>query len=299
MRPAQLTLALLLGTAGQAAFAQETLSQPDATEASAAAAGVPDEQDSGRLSVDVSLGFATSYYWRGIVQQVDQFLFQPGIELGVKLFSDDEITVGAVLGTWNSFGEPDAGAGDGYIGNWYENDLYASIIAESGRWAGDLTYTVYASPNDSFANVDEVSLGLSFDDSGLVLDDVSLAPSMRIAFELDGAADGENSGVYIEIGVAPSVSLGETGLGALGLTVPVTVGLSISNYYDDATGGDEVFGYLDVGADFSLDLPDPSGAGDLTASAGLHALFLGDSTEALNGDEDTELFLQAAISLSF
>jgi hypothetical protein len=75
------------------------------------------------------------------------------------------------------------------------------------------------------------------------------APYGLVAFELSGQADGgSEEGTYAELGVGPSWPLGG---GLATVAIPVKVGLSLKDYYEGPTG-DEKFGYVDVGALFTV-----------------------------------------------
>ena len=84
-----------------------------------------------------------------------------------------------------------------------------------------------------------------------------MAPHVLLAIELSGQADGSNSdtgeGVYLELGVEPGLEVVD---GNIGLSFPITLGLSLSNYYEngmpvavdpDPTFSD-TFGFFSIGA---------------------------------------------------
>ena len=77
------------------------------------------------------------------------------------------------------------------------------------------------------------------------------------------------------------------------------VGLSLDDYYQDATGDDDAFGYASIGVRAETALPAPPGFGEWTVSAGLSALFLGDNLETVNNDDGVDLVASVGISLSF
>ena len=73
-----------------------------------------------------------------------------------------------------------------------------------------------------------------------------------MAIELSGQADGGlGEGVYVELGVEPGLHLEGT---PVSLSFPLTVGLSLSDYYEEAPGNDDVFGYVDLGLVASVPL---------------------------------------------
>ncbi len=259
----------------------------------------PSLDPASKLSFSADIAFTNSYYWRGILQQDDTFIVQPGFALDAALYEGDKGTLTLTLGNWNSFGESPAGSGDGIVGNWYESDFYACLTAEIDRWSFAASYIVYTSPNDSFTNVDEINLEISFDDSELFEGIPALNPYANIAIELDGAADGMNEGVLLQLGIAPGHTFEETALGPIELSIPVSVGISLSDYYEDANGDDDAFGYVDIGADAGFELPSPDGYGVWSLTAGVHVLLLGDNLEQINGGTSTEVIGSVALSIAF
>jgi hypothetical protein len=147
----------------------------------------------------------------------------------------------------------------------------------------------------------------SHDDSGAwdgsFLEGSGLQPSVTVAFELDGQADGgSNEGIYLEVGIEPSFTLIDNQDQPITLAIPVTVGLSLGSYYQDPTTGDDSnFGYLDIGAVLSTPLNAiPADFGQWEASLGLHYLFLSESTEVANANgDDSEFIVSLGISMGY
>ncbi len=259
----------------------------------------PQLDDASRLSFSADIAFTNSYYWRGILQQDDTLIVQPGFALDAVLYEGDRGTLTLTLGNWNSFGESPSGSGDGIVGNWYESDFYACLTAELDRWTFSASYIVYTSPNDSFTNVDELFLEVGFDDSELLGGFPALNPFAALAIEIDGAADGRDEGVLLQVGIAPGFSFEETAVGPLELSIPVSVGISLSDYYQDANGDDDTFGYVDIGVDCGFSLPSPDGYGAWSLTAGVHVLLLGDNLEQVNSGTSTEVIGSVALSIAF
>ena len=120
----------------------------------------------------------------------------------------------------------------------------------------------------------KIALGLGFDDSEQ-MGALALSPYVTLAIETSGNAAGIESGVYVELGVEPGLPLEDS---PVSLTFPVTLGLSLSDYYQDALGANDGFGYFDLGILASVPLirVDES-YGSWEISGGIHLLFLGDS----------------------
>lgn len=260
--------------------------------------GAPAPVAKGSMGVDLT----TAYFFRGILQEDQGVIAQPWIELGYDIgdlgggLHDGEL----VFGLWNSLHDgPTGGAG----GPWYESDFYIGLHSSVGeKWSAGATYTAYASPNGSFGTVEELAFSLGFDDAEESWTPVvgGLQPSVLVAFEVDGQADaGTHLGTYAQLSVEPSFALGRAGDLDVLLSVPVTLGLSLRDYYE-VGGSDDFFGFLDVGAVASSDLPFlPAGMGPWQGSIGLHMLLLGDKNELRNGGDAAEFILSFGLSTTF
>jgi hypothetical protein len=268
----------------------------------AQAAPTPEPVASGSYGID----FTSQYFFRGIAQENQGFIAQPWWELGYSLYegeaTDSLKSVALTFGLWNSLHDgPTGGAG----GIWYESDFYAGLSATfAERWNAGTTFTVYHSPNGSFGTVEELAFSLGLDDRGLWFDSIAsgLQPAVVVALETDGQADaGNHVGIYAQVGIEPSFALGQFGSLDVTLAVPVTLGASLSDYYEDTNGGDDdFFGYFDVGVVASSPLGFlPARAGPWVGELGLHWLLLGDNNEDRNVGDTTELILSFGLSTVF
>jgi hypothetical protein len=159
----------------------------------------------GRVSLDVGVDFTTDYYFRGIIQETEDSIIQPHAEIGLKLYEGEGglNSISATLGIWNSFhGGPTGADGEATTDPkfWYESDLYAGLaVGFADGFELGLSYIVYTSPNGLFNDVGELDISLSFDDSKL-LGPFALSPSVTLAFEVDGQADGgSDEGIYLQL----------------------------------------------------------------------------------------------------
>ncbi len=260
----------------------------------------------GSISLDVGVDFTTDYYFRGIIQETDDSIIQPFAEIGFSLYEGEGMInrVGATLGIWNSFhggntGADGAGTTDPKF--WYESDLYAGFsIGFANVFEFGFTYINYNSPNGSFGDINEIDISLSFDDSEL-LGPWALSPSITLAFETDGQADGgTDEGVYLELGVEPGMSLFENDAVALGVSVPLTLGFSLSDYYEDGNGDSDGFGFFDAGVSVGIDVKQfPASFGSLSVTVAGHFLFLGDNLEAVNNGDAFKPIGTIGVSLSY
>jgi hypothetical protein len=273
-----------------------------------AAAQAPAGPNTGRISIAGGVDFPTDYYFRGIVQETEDAIVQPYLNLTVKLYEADQgvlTGINATAGIWNSLHWGPTGDKDlvGDPHNWYEADIIGGISAVFFK---DLTlsatYTAYTSPNGFFNTVQEIALGAAYNDSGL-LGPFALNPSVLVAFETRGQADaGRDEGVYMQLGVAPGVTFFDKTTYPLSVTFPLALGLSLGDYYEriGVGGSDDTFGYFDMGVNLAVPLAFiPPGFGSWQLKASLHGLFLGDNLRAANGGDGKEVIGSLGIAFSY
>ena len=193
--------------------------------------------NAGAIKLTTGVDFPSVYYFRGIRQETDpQITTQPYGDVGITLRSADSglKTVAVNFGVWNSLHTGTSGS-DGFKPIHYEEDFYSTFTLGFSQAAASVKYIAYTSPNLSYSTVKEVDFQ--------VTGTQKFAPYALVAAELgDASADGfSNKGTYLELGAGPNWSLG-----TCTLTVPVSVGLSLKDYYE-TPNGDEKFGFFDVG----------------------------------------------------
>ena len=249
-----------------------------------------------RVSASLSVDITTAYYFRGILQEDDGLIVQPGAEVAWDLSDAGDGSLSFAFGHWSSFHDEGTGATstDDFIETWYEADWYAGLASQSGNWSFGLGWTNYSSPSDAFSTIDELSLSASYDDSAS--NGVAWNPSIMLAVELDDQGGDENA--YLELGVAPSVTF-ELGSTPLEVSIPVTIGLSADDYYVDGSGDEDTFGYLDIGFETGDSLSDSSASGDWSWSVGVHFLKLGDGAELANNGDDSEVIVSLGLGVGF
>lgn len=203
--------------------------------------------NTGSIRLTAGADVPSIYYFRGIRQEADPKLtLWPYGDLGITLASDrrGRQKVAVNVGVWNSLHTGTAGSGkvNGYSTH-YEEDFYSGITFGSSIAAMSARYIARTSPNRAFATIKE----MDFQVTGVQ----AYSPYAVVAFELSdtGQADlGAHKGSYLELGARPRWPLGN-----MAFTVPLSVGLSLSNYYETATG-DNKFGFFDVGGLLTLPL---------------------------------------------
>lgn len=252
------------------------------------------------ISVQLNLDFTNAYFYRGIRQQDKGLIVQPAARLTTRLVDDTEFQLDGFIGTWNSFG-PNGGTQTGaLVEDWYESDLFAGFTLTHAKLSLTTSYTFLSSPSDAFESVQELGFTLALDDSEW-MNAWALKPYTTLAIETgSNGSDGPDldSGTYLEFGIAPGFSF-DVGKTPATLTFPASVGLSLSDYYQDADGSDDTFGFAQVGAKASIPLGEPSRFGTWTLSAGVSLLYLGDHTKAFNNGDDTQVIGTIGLQWNF
>ena len=304
------TLATLLGlVVAGSAWAQTT---PPATTTPAAPApeAKPAEEvtapNTGRVSISAGVDWTSAYFFRGIKQETQDLILQPYGEVSFKLVENAGALTALSLtgGIWNSLqtgptGSDSLTASDPKI--WYEFDGYVRLSAV--LWE-DLTtyalYTAYTSPNNAFGTVQELALGLSYNDAKL-LGPFAVNPSLLVAFELDGQADaGAQKGVYAQIGLAPGYTFFADSPYPLAVSVPLAVGLSLSDYYEFGTGTDDTFGFFSGGVTVSVPLAFiPPAFGKWLIKGGVTVLYLGDNLKAINDGDQVQVIGTLGLAFAY
>ena len=265
---------LLLATAGTAS-AQTTV-----------------DPNPGALSVTTGVDVPSVYFFRGIRQETEpKFTMFPYADGGIALFSGGGAIKSASVnfGVWNSLHTGSSG-GDGPGQIHYEEDFYSTLTLGFARGLTvGTTFTAYTSPNQIFNTVQELSLK--------VASATKFAPYGLVAFELSGQADGgSNEGTYAEFGIAPSWPLAGS---PVSLTIPVKVGLSLKDYYENPAG-DEKFGYFDGGALLTVPITKiPSRFGSWNVHGGLNFMRFGETTRLANKGDASQVIVSGGIGMSY
>jgi hypothetical protein len=281
----------------------------------ALAAGVAGAQEkaedkgpnTGRVSLNLGIDYTTDYYFRGILQSDDGWILQPYMDVTVKLLENQGplTALGLTVGLWNSLhGGPSGIEGGGASQDpkmWYEADFYTKVGATLFEdLSAAIIYTAYMSPNDRFQTVQELAFSFGYNDAKL-LGPFALNPSALLAFELKGQADaGRHRGVYLQLGIAPGVTVFDKTQYPVSLSVPLAVGLSLSEYYEFGTGEDDTFGFFTGGLAASVPLKFiPAAFGNWQAKASVMVLQLGDNLKGFNNGDSTEFIGTFGLAMSY
>jgi len=219
------------------------------------AAPVPEAHAGSAIGVQINLDFTNAYFYRGIRQQDQGLIVQPAARLTARLADNESFKLDGFAGVWGSFGANGGSRNDDLVQEWYECDLLAGLTVTHDKLSLTASYTFLTSPSDAFETVQELDVSMALDDSDW-LKAWSLKPYATLAIETGAnASDGadSNTGVYLELGVAPGFSF-DAGTTRITVSFPAVVGLSLSDYYQDGAGRDDSFGFAQIGAKASIPL---------------------------------------------
>jgi len=254
--------------------------------------------NTGRLHFLLGFDITNAYYYRGIRQEDDGILAQPCASITFDALTRDDWALALSLSTWNSFHDQGTGtANDDFSDKWYESDIVGGASLTFDKWTFGASYSWFISPSDAWDTIQQIDLTVAYDDSE-ALGAWSLSPTATLTFETDNAADGQDEGRYLQLGIAPDFehSFGQT---EFEFSFPLTVGLSLGDYYQNASGEDETFGFVSLGAKASFDLPMPKDVGEWSGYVAVTGLLLGDSAKTFNEDNESELILSAGIVIAY
>lgn len=253
------------------------------------------------LGFMLGVNYSSAFFPRGFRAEDDGLIIQPYASLMYDLYNKDDVMVTAMVGVWNSFHDRATGSptNDSLEDKWFESDIFAGIGVETGDWAFETRYIWMTSPSDAFSTMQELYFSAAYDDES-ILGDFSLQPTAVLAFDTgNNQMDGRQNGTYLQLGISPGFEQDSGALQGLEVNFPVTLGLSLSDYFQDASGQDDFFGFAAVGATASLPIGPSMGWGDWKLNAGVQAVFLGDTTSDANAGDDFETIATAGISVEF
>lgn len=246
-------------------------------------------------SANVTLNYVTNYFFRGIEQlDSDQgIVIQPSASVTLPVV--DSVT--ATIGTFASIHS----ANDSNTSNpsaLYEADIYAQLDTTYGDFTASAGLYLYSYPSQSggaaasLNDVLEAYASVSFDDSEY-LGDFAFNPYVLLAVELNNTNTSGGNGAgeeatYAEIGGAFSLNSLTEGTFAevWDWSIPFAVGLSIDDYYTDATGDEEFVGYGSIGVVGSVPMSEYLGSDEYV---GAWDLTLGLSAVIQNGEIDGQI----------
>lgn len=253
--------------------------------------------------LSAGIDFTNAYYYHGIGQDNSDMIVQPRADVTLNVIQGDEESwldgIDLKVGARSSHHFGDTGRDlAGGRDKFYELDFIGGFAVRAfDAWTFDLAYVNRVGTNDQLNDVHQIELRITFDDGDPNYPS-QWWPYALVVFEAEGESDAGNDpphsdlGTYLELGVRPSLEL--LGLGpdrSLTLAFPVSVGLSLENYYEDPSGDDDVFGFVDLGCQLRCPLIVARAGGDrrcvVDLVVGTDVLILGNSLRDLNAANGT------------
>ncbi len=258
------------------------------------------------LHFKFSVDYVTAYYARGFRYEDKGFIVQPAAEFGFDLISEESFSFGGFFGIWNSFHDraTDAPQNEDVVDKWFEADLYAGLGGSVGNVGYSVTYLAYTSPSGAWETIDEIVFDLEYDDTEWWGDSgFTLTPSLSFAWEVGANfTDGADTepGLYLQPGITPAFSVeGVALVERIDFSFPITVGISLDDYYEDSNGEDNAFGFVSFSAQASIPLPVPVAYGSWSLWGGVQFLILGDTTSEVNDGDDTAVIGTLGLLVEF
>ena len=256
--------------------------------------GTPQEEEEtgpnrGRVHLSIGSDIVNAYFFRGILQERDGFIWQPSGLVSVNFYSGDGVISSwdGSFGVWTSVQTDKTLASGSGPSNWYEADIYPGMsLGFNFGLTTSLSYVNYTYPNGAFPTVQELDWGLAYDDSEL-LGAFSMAPTATLAFELDNTALGTKKGGYCQLSLTPHHDFDVIENYPITVAAPLNLGLSIYDYYEDPNDNSDTFGFFNFGLNVGIPLPFiPEEYGSLSTKIGITVYVLSSDLEFYNeGDE--------------
>ena len=253
----------------------------------------------GALSIAGGIDVTTHYFFRGYLQEDQGLILQPYGTLYITAHEADNFKVTPYVGIWNSWHDEKTGSDGTHNQSWYEADILGGVDVAMGDFTLGLIYTHYTYPNGALEDIGEIGAKLAWNDAAVTKERGGLpfqfSPYVAVYFET--ADDSGTEDTYLEVGIGPSFTLGDTGWT---LGVPVVVGMSLDDYYFDENGDEEFLGYGSIGVTLTVPLPMPERYGAWNLVAGVSYLHLfADTLETINNDDDGEIIGKLGLAFSY
>src|SRR5262245_6791522 len=232
--------------------------------------------NSGSIQFSLGMDFTTAYFFRGILQERDGFIWQPYGEVNVPFYVDEGAALSKAtffIGNWNSVQSKKTLQSGSGPSNWYESDIYTGFkfsVLDTVEFKP--FYIAYTYPGGAFNTVQEMDLGAALNDAQW-RDKFALNPSALVAWEIDNTALGTKEGSYAEVNIRPQATVWDDETYPVSLALPMTVGMSISDYYESPSGRNQGFGYYKGGLIASVPLgfvPEEYGAWSISAGPSVY-----------------------------
>lgn len=269
------------------------------------------------LFLSAGVDYTTAYFYRGIGRENQDIILQPWAELKMRVFDNSANTsdikllrfVDLDFGLRSSHQWGPSGGSSPLGEKWVEFDWHGGVTTGFlERWTLGIDYDNVESIRTAFRDVHQFNFKLAYDDHDPDYK-WSLQPYGLVSVEYEHQSDAGwlssansvnpkfHEGIYLELGVRPSFELFRLrAADPVTLSIPMAVGLSASDYYENLQGRDDTFGYFDTGLELGIPLGSVPAAGSRRfawkLTAAVHFLCLGDTARDLsiiNGTGDSHL----------
>ena len=260
------------------------------------------EFNTGNISLEAGVDFATAYIFRGYNQEDSRLIVQPYGQINVNVGDVQGAAVSVYAGVWNSLHSQPTG-GDSVA---YETDLYGGVNFGFKGFTVGAIYTAYLYPGDAASEVQEVGVSLAYDDAELTSKygiPFAFNPAVAWFFEIQDRGGDENQ--YQQLSIEPQVySLFKDSDTQIDLSVPVTLGTSTDGFFFDEDGSNSFLGFVSVGLNAGLPIPIPASYGEWKLNLGAEYIFLladsvQDSGDDFGQNSDGELLGRVGVSFAY
>jgi len=253
------------------------------------------EDEEARLAFDLAVRGLTAYYAQGFLQERDGLVLQPEAEATFTVLRSGCLSAGLLGGLFGSLHEHATFIEDpdDLLDHFYDFTWWAGISCDVGKLSLATWFERSTSPSGAYDPYESWQLEVAFDDSGWA-PDLSLQPWAALYVEITNSLDDLDPGVNLAFGIEPTRTFSGTRLGDLTLRFPITASLSLHDFYQDANGRDDVFGWFGFGV--YLDVPLGCLPGGATLEVGATRMFFGRSLAEYNERSDDTV---ASVGLTF
>ncbi len=236
-----------------------------------------------RLAIDAAVRVLSAYVSRGFINEDDGVAIQPELQATYTFLERERWSLGALAGAFASFHSEATDVNDPNraVDRWFEVAGWLGLSLDVGALSIRPYYEVSQTPSGVGQRAQEFAVLVAWDDAGWH-ERLSLQPRLLLVRETEDAADGGETGTYLGLGLEPVVTFPVARLGDVRVWMPLELGLSLSDFYEDEDGRDDALGYGSVGAFAALPLPFLPGATAL--ELGVRRTWFGDHTRDANGD---------------
>ncbi len=239
-----------------------------------------------KFTFEGEVNYVTSYFSRGYNYGKDHLFIQPTATLSYEAMKNDPFTLTPYFNVWANITDDQYA----HLDYFDELDLTAGLTLEFGRFTVGANYIYYVSPADNFDDLHEIGMSLSFDDSDVNHLPIALNPYVSVFSEVIDRGGPE--GAAAELGINPEFTIEKT---PLTLSFPMRLGVNVNDFYFDANGGNDPFGYISGGIGAVYNLND-----NWYVTGGAHYLnLLAGSTRASNGGDVHQVIGKVGVGFSY